>query len=318
MRFCRASVTVIMAAGLPVQSTVSYLVKDTLRRWSEHGDMLAAAIAFYTLLSLPAVLVLTVSMVSGFFDPVHARAHVIGTLRAMTSDDVADTMMGLMDAADESGGPVTTLLATVLLLWAAGRVFTQLQRALNLVWGVEVLLPGGARQAVRHLLYKRMLAFAMVLACGGLLLATLVLQGVLSAVGDGVLSAIARVIDTQAVAVALLSLQQTVLALALMACLFAIIYRVLPDARIHWADVWIGATLTSLLVLAGTWLLGATLSMLSPRWLQATLGSVAAFMLWAYYLAQVFLLGAAFTRAWAGRDGARIVPESYARLSIVP
>ena len=227
---------------------------------------------------------------------------------------MAATVLGLMDAAKPGSGPLATLLAGLVLLWAASRVFLQLQQALNLMWGVRVVTASSARELLRRVAYKRVISFAMVLACGALLLVTLLVQTAFSAVGGLFQRLAAHVMDTGMVSGALLLAQQLALSLALLTALFAMIYRVLPDVRLHWSDVGAGAALTAVLVLAGTWVLGLFLAYIAPRWLQGAIGSVAAFMLWTYYLAQVFLLGAAFTRAWAGRAGARIVPEPYARM----
>jgi len=152
------------------------------------------------------------------------------------------------------------------------------------------------RQRVQRLIVKRLVSFAMVLACGVLLLSMLIVQAVLAVIG----AAASRALGVELAVVA-----PPIVFLLLLTLLLALIYRVLPDAEIHFADVWVGATTTALLVLAGTWLLGLYLTKIAPGWLQGAAGALAAFMVWIYYLAHVFLLGAAFTRTWAVRERRR-------------
>jgi membrane protein len=186
------------------------------------------------------------------------------------------------------------------------------------MWGVRVAEQQSALQVVRSIAYKRVISFAMVLACGGFLLFTVLLQAIFARLGGAVLHVLERMIGTSWVSLAILASEQLAITFIVLTALFATIYRVLPDAKIHWSDVGVGAMLTATLVLSGTWLLGFYLARIAPSWLQGTLGSVAAFMLWTYYLAQVFLLGAAFTRAWSNRAGALVEPEDFAELSQVP
>jgi membrane protein len=126
-----------------------------------------------------------------------------------------------------------------------------------------------------------------------LLLSMLIVQAVLAMIGAAA---------SRSLGVELAVFGPPILFFTLLTLLFALMYRVLPDTSVRFREVWVGAATTSALVLLGTWLLGLYLTKIAPAWLQGAAGAIAAFMVWIYYLAQVFLLGASFTRAWAVRE----------------
>ena len=275
------------------------VLRDTWRRFGAQGDTLAAATSFFTLLSLAPLLVISVGVASLAFSEAQARADLLHDVRRASSAEVVRMVEGLLDTAKQQDGTLATVLATCLLLWSASRLFGQIQEALNALWGVRVR-PHGLREHIQLFAIKHLISLAMVLGCGGLLLTSLLAHTVLSALG------------ALRVRSALVSLQETGLSWVLLAVLFAVIYRVLPDARVRWGDVWLGALLTAATTLGGTWLLGLYFTRIAPLRLQGAVGSAAAFILWTYYLAHAFLLGASLTCAWAGRTGAEVQPQGHA------
>lgn len=279
---------------------------ETWERFDRHGDLLAAAISFYTLLSLAPLVVIAISVASLIVDRAEARGTLLNGMSDLTSPQLAETLAQLTDAIGEQDGGLAAILAAVMLLWAASRLFLQIQEALNLIWGVRTKDAENAREMVHRFLSKRLVSFAMVIGCGALLLSMLIAQALLATVGD----AIERWVGISAI-----SVSPWLFFFALSTVLFAMVYRVLPDACVRWRDVWVGAGVTSVLVLGGTALLGLYLTRIAPAWLQGAAGSLAAFMLWAYYLAQVFLLGASFTRTWSAREGQALTPEPMAELA---
>lgn len=285
------------------------LFTDTWQRFSEHGDMLAASTSFFVLLTIAPLFVVSIGVAGLIFDKSAARASLFQGLRRVASPEVTRAVRSLLEAAESQDSKVAAVIAVVVLIWGASRFFLQIQQSLNLIWGVRPVEQETFGATLRSVAVKRLMSIAMVLGCGGLLLLSLVLQAVMTALnsftgGDAI----------QVPAVAAM-VQQFVVSFALLTALFAAIYRVLPDARVHFRDVWIGAALTSLLTLGGTWLLGMFLSSVSPAWLQGALGSVAAFVIWTYYAAQVFFLGAAFTRAWSCQTEDHVEPETHAQLA---
>jgi len=269
------------------------VLADAWDRFNKHGDMLAGSLAFFGLLSLAPLVVIAISVASVLVERGRARQALISGVRDFASPAFADQLVQLMDAIDQQQTGVGAVLAAFLLLWAASRLFMQVEEALNLIWGVETKVVLGARQIVQKLVMKRLISFAMVIACGGLLLSMLVVQAVLAMIGAAA---------SYTLGVELAVLGPPVVFFSLLTLLFAVMFRVLPDTEVRFREVWVGAATTSVLVLLGTWLLGLYLTKIAPAWLQGAAGAIAAFMVWIYYLAQVFLLGAAFTRAWAVRE----------------
>jgi membrane protein len=286
------------------------LLYDTWNRYSEHGDMLAAAVAFYSLLSIAPLNVVAVTVAGLVFERKEVRDALFSTIADAANTDVANVVMKLLDAAEHEGGRVAAVIALIVLAWAASRLFLELQEALNMIWGVRVKAAKSARESMRRIVIKRAISFAMVLGSGTLLLALLLLQTLMTGVGG----VVERVVRTEEAVNVFGFVQQIAVSFGLLTLICAVVYRVLPDVRIRWRDVWFGAAITALLVLIGTALLGLYLSRIAPSWLQGAIGSIAVFMVWTYYLAQVFLIGAAFTREWAARDGGEITPEAHAEL----
>jgi membrane protein len=265
---------------------------DAWDRFTTYGDMLAGSLAFFGLLSLAPLVVIAISVASVLVERERVREALITVARDMASAQIVDEVVKLIDAVEQQQTGVGALIAAFLLLWAASKLFLQIEEALNLIWGVENK-PLTARQTVQRLVMKRLISFAMVIASGVLLLSMLIVQAALVVIGE---------VASRTLGVELAVLGPPTVFFTLLTLLFALMYRVLPDAEIRFREVWVGATTTAALVLLGTWLLGVYLTRIAPTWLQGAAGAIAAFMVWSYYLAQVFLLGASFTRAWAVRE----------------
>lgn len=266
---------------------------DAWDRFTKHGDMLAGSLAFFGLLSLAPLAVIAITVASVLVERDRVREALISGARDMASSQIVDEVVKLIDAVEQQKTGVGALIAAFLLLWAASKLFMQIEEALNLIWGVETKAVLSARETVQRLVMKRLISFAMVIVCGVLLLSMLIVQALLVMIGE---------VASRTLGVELAAFGPPMVFFALLTSLFALMYRVLPDTEIQFREVWVGATTTSVLVLLGTWLLGLYLTRIAPAWLQGAAGAIAAFLVWTYYLAQVFLLGASFTRAWAVRE----------------
>lgn len=277
----------------PALSRTFRLLVDAYERYDRHGSLLAGSLAFFALLSLAPLLVIAISVASLLVERDQVRSTFIQALRDVASPDIARQIVELVDAVEQQGSSLGAVIAGLVLLIAASRLFIQVEDALNLIWGVPPRSGGTTGQRIKAVVIKRLISFAMVLACGVLLISLLLVQAVLAVVGSAV---------SQVIGLELTVLGPPLVFLVLLTLLFALIYRVLPDTDIRFGDVWVGAAVTSLLVLLGTWLLGLYLTQIAPGWLQGAAGALAAFMIWIYYLAQVSLFGAAFTRAWTVRE----------------
>ncbi|MCA1993844.1 MAG: YihY/virulence factor BrkB family protein, partial [Coleofasciculus sp. S288] len=200
-----------------------------------------------------------------------------------------------------SNGGIASLISIVVLLFGASGVFAQLQDALNTVWEVQTK-PG---RGITTFLRKRVLSFSMVLGIGFLVMVSLLLSAALAGL-SAYLSHLIPGVDW------LWQILNFVLSFAIITLLFAMIYRFLPDVKIAWSDVWIGAIITALLFEIGKFLLGLYLGRGTFGSTYGAAGSLVIVLVWVYYSAQILFFGAEFTQVYAKHYGSRIVPDENA------
>jgi membrane protein len=281
------------------------LATETWRRFQSHdGRLLSGAIAFYASLAIAPLGVLTLLIASLVMSESRAQQEMVRQLSGFLGPDLAaylgDTIVQLGSETVKSvAAPV---IGALFLLYVSARLFSMLRRALNHMWDIRPkLLISASRSERIHLVRRRMLAFAMVLVFGSSLIGLVVLHSVVSVA--------ANLIGNSHHA---LTVAQFASAFGILVPLIALVYRWLPDATIAWRDVWVGAVATCLFLLFGSFLIGIYMGYASPASVYGAAGSLLVLLLWIYYTAQTFLLGAVFTRAWALRRGRAIEPLSYA------
>lgn len=273
------------------------LVRDALRKFqADEAFTRGAALAYYTVLSLAPLLLVVVAVAGLAFGADAVRTRILTQIAELAGPDAAQTIGTLMRKASKpSSGVLAAIVGVGSLLIGAGGVFGYLQKMLNKVWGV----PEKASQGILHAIRTRFLSLAMVLGTGFLLLVSLVVSAALSAVGDR----IGRQFSS-GVGIAFNAANQVV-SWAIVGLLFALIFRFLPDTRIAWRDVWIGAGLTSLLFVAGQFLIGLYLGRGSVASVYGGAGSIVIVLLWTYYSGLILFFGAEVTAVFASRWGSR-------------
>ena len=262
----------------------------SLKSWVDHrGDSKGAALAFYTLFSMTPILLLAIVVAGYFFGAEAAQGEIVGQVQGLVGPNGAQAIQAMLAAArDPASGLVATLIASVLLLLGATSVFAELKDSLDELWGIDK----PRQSAFSVLLRTRLLSFGMVLALAFLLLVSLVVSAALTMLehrAGGVLGSSAAVLATTA----------SLISFGVIACMFAIIYKTLPDAPLTWRDVWIGAAFTAGLFSLGKYAIGLYLGNSGVASSFGAAGSLIALLLWVYYSAQIFFLGAEFTRHYA-------------------
>jgi membrane protein len=284
------------------------LVTRSVSAWLTHNaSSMGASLAFYTLFSVAPILVIALAIAGYVFGPHTAEKELLEQLQALTGDAGAAAVRGLLESAhysDKKG--LAAIAALVTLLVGATSVFGELRYALDRIWGTK----DERRNAVWwDFLRKRVLSFGMVLGVGFLLLVSLIASAALAAF-DGWLEV--RV-SSLAIVLPLLDLG---VSFAMAVVLFAMIFKYVPGESIAWRDVWIGAAVTAFLFSIGKWLIGLYLGRSSFSSAYGAAGSLVVLLLWIYYSAQIFLLGAEFTRVFAYSKGSRAgrteVPDALA------
>jgi membrane protein len=279
--------------------------KTALDFFEDDCPMLAAAVSFYSVVSLAPLLIVLVAVGGAVLGAESVRAEIVEQAHRAGGEEVAGTVARVLGRYESPRfDSLAAVLGIAALFYGATRVLSQLQTALNRVWGVDVQ-PSGVRDWLSIVARKRALTFLMLAATTLLIGASLVLSTVVNATAERVApylhlpSAAFRAIDA-GVSVVLATL------------LFAALYRILPDARVRWKDTWIGAAVTAVLFAVGRLLIGLYLAKQSPDSAYGAAGSLVVFLLWIYYSMNILLVGAEFTQAWSARRGERVEPEPYA------
>ena len=275
--------------------------------WDDDVQRLGASLAYYTLFAIAPVLLVATAMAGMVFGDVAVRGEIVGQLDQLIGREGARAVQSLLEGASQrQSGIVATIIGSVAFLVAATGAFLELQSALNTIWRVKPK-PG---VHLRALAFDRLRSFGLVVAIGFLLMVSLAVTAALAALG-GWLSG--RSPGTPIVWSAVTVLVSVVVTTAL----FALLYRVLPDVRLRWRDVSMGAFVTAVLFTVGQQVIGLYLGQSSVASSYGAAGSVMILLLWVYYSCQILLLGAEFTRAYALRHGARPAPEPFAQRAVV-
>ena len=283
--------------------TIWTILKETYQGWrDDKASSLAASLAFYTILSLAPILVIVIAIAGLAFGETAVREEIVNAIQSLVGRDGADAIRLVMENAARPGHSIlAATVGIITLLFGASGVFIQLKDSLNTIWDVKLRPGRGISGTIRDYFFS----FGMIVGIGFLLLASLVVSAALSAFG----TFLGEYIQANEI---LLRAINFIISFAVITFLFALIYKVIPDAEIAWSDVWIGAGVTSLLFTVGKFLIGLYLGHSSVGSAYGAAGSLVILMIWVYYSAQVFLLGAEFTQVYAERRGSRIKPEDSA------
>lgn len=283
------------------------LLKETFKEWQEDkASRLAAALAYYTAFSIAPLIIIAIAIAALVFGEEAARGGIEDQLRGLIGQQGAEAVEEMIkNSSKPAEGTIATIISVVFLLFGASGVFGQLQDSLNTIWEVAPK-PG---RGVMGFIKDRFLSFAMVLGIGFLLLVSLILSAVLAGLSN--------VLGSMMPGMSFLwSLLNFFISFGVITLLFALIYRVLPDAKIAWGDVWFGAIITALLFTIGKSLIGLYLGNSSVGSTYGAAGSFVVLLLWVNYSAQILFFGAEFTQVYANKYGSRIVPtENAVRLT---
>jgi membrane protein len=283
------------------------MLKETVREFmDDDAPRLAAALSYYTIFSLPPLLILLVMIAGVFLDPAEIEGRLAGEMGGAIGPEGAEQIRTILEQADRpgSGGPLMTILSVLALVFGASGAFAQLQAALNKAWEVSGDAGNGGIGAV---VLKRALSFGMILVIAFLLLVSLVLSAFLARAGGWAAGLLPGALGDAALRGLDLGLS-----LVVITALFATMFKVLPDAEIAWRDVWGGALATAALFVLGKFLLGIYIGVSDPGSAFGAAGSLALILVWVYYSAMIFFFGAELTQVRARRRGRAIRPEQDA------
>jgi membrane protein len=279
--------------------------KSTIGQWIEDDPFeLAAALSYYTLFSLAPLMIIVIAIAGFAFGREAAQNQIVETLQGMVGQESAKAIQDMIqNASNESKkGFISTVIGIIALIFGAGGVVGQLQTSLNKIWGVTPK-PG---QGIGGFIRQRFVSFSMILAIGFLLLVSLAASAFLT----GFTKWMGTLFGGTAILAHALDL---FVSFFFVTALFAMIYKYLPDVRIEWRDVWVGAALTSFLFTIGKFLIGLYLGTSGVSSTFGAAGSLITILLWVYYSALIFFLGAEFTQVYASQYGSGVVPTENAQ-----
>lgn len=283
--------------------SIFYLLKETFDEWNkDHAPRLAAALSYYTIFSIAPFLIVVIAIVGFAFGQEAVQGTLDEQIQGLIGREGADMIQELiLNSRKPSENIIASVVGVVTLLLGAGGVFGQLKDALNTVWNVAPKPGNGLIGTIRD----RFLSFTMVLGVGFLLAVSLLLNAFLSLIQNyfvGLLPGTEFLLQTA----------NFVISFGIITILFAMIYKVLPDAEVKWRDVWVGAAVTSLLFTIGKTLLGIYLGNSGVASSYGAAGSIVLILLWIFYSSQILLFGAEFTQVYARKYGSKILPDGDA------
>lgn len=281
--------------GVFVDAFTSFIAHEPFR--------LAAALSYYSLLSMAPLLLIVIGTAGLFFGEGVVRDEIVQQVRILTGEEGAVLVRTVIENAERLEQDVfSILLGGGLMLFGATTVFAQLQGALNQVWHVKAAPENAFLGFLRH----RLLSFALILSLGFLLMVSLI--------AGAILAALQGYLDTLGFAtVGWWRFVNAFVSFGFATMLIAMIFKYLPDALIGWPNVWLGALITSLLLVGGRYVIGLYLGQASIGSVFGAAGSVVVFMVWVYYAALIFFFGAEVTRTVARYRGQRVEPSNHAR-----
>ncbi|MFA6128583.1 MAG: YihY/virulence factor BrkB family protein [Bacteroidales bacterium] len=284
------------------------LFKITFKEWNQRDPFRQSAIiAYYAIFSMPGLLVLVIGITGYFFgkDAVneHILAQISGTLGTTTADQIKDILV-------KAGQSKTTLFGSVIgifiLLMGATGVFVELQKSLNSIWQVKAV-PG---KGILLFLKVRLFSFGLILAIAFLLLISLVFSTALTVIGDYL-----RADVSGAIAIAF-NILNFIISLAIISILFALMFKVLPDAKIKWRQVWLGAIIAGTLFTLGKTALAFYFGKAEPASVYGAAGSIVLILLWVSYSSMIMFFGAEFTAAYAKMYSGEVAPTEIAKKEV--
>ncbi|WP_254513384.1 YihY/virulence factor BrkB family protein [Anatilimnocola floriformis] len=279
-------------------------LKEATFEWlQDNGPRMGAALAFYSILSIAPLLLIAIAIAGLFFDQSVAREHLETQISELVGKEGASAIKVMLESGTRQGGRLATLLGIGTLLFGASGVFGELQAAMDAVWDVKPKTLG-----VWGFLRTRFLSFTMVIGTGFLLLISLIISTLIAGLHESLQGAVPQLEFVWHTTSSLITL-------FIVTLLFALIFKLLPDVKIAWRDVWFGAFLTAALFSIGKLAISLYLGKSGLASGYGAAGSLVVLLVWVYYSSQILFFGAEITHVIARRRNRRIEPAPHAEMA---
>lgn len=282
------------------------ITKTTAKEWLEADPFRqSAVVAYYAVFSIPALLVIVIAIAGLVFGEEAVQGEISEQIKGALGPDTAESVENIIaKVSEQKSSVIATIIGVVMLIVGSTAVFSELQTSLNQVWEVKVV----AKKKWLKTIKNKLFSFGLVLSLGFLMLASLVLTAALEALGGMIKNSLPDFMPF------LLKSLNFLLSFGVITVLFALIFKVLPDAKIRLRDVWIGAMVTTLLFILGKFGLGVYFAKANPGSAYGAAGSIVLIMLWVSYSCMILFFGAEFTKQYAMFKGHEIQPKAEARI----
>lgn len=280
------------------------IMKDTFTGFTDDKALkFSAALSYYTVFSLGPLLLLLISLVGLFFGKDAVQGKLFGEINGLLGNQAAAQVQEIIKNMELNGDSTTAVvIGAVTLLVGATTIFGEIQDSINIIWRVKAK----PKRGWLKLLKDRLLSSSLIIALGFLLIVSLIVNGAVQALSDWLKGYFPDV------TVILFSIVNSLVSFVVIMTLFGVIFKVLPDVKIAWRDVRMGAFFTALLFMIGRFLIGFYITTTGTANSYGAAGSIIIILVWVYYTAAILYLGAEFTRAYANFTGLRIQPADYA------
>lgn len=280
-----------------------HLVKEASIGFSDDKVIkLSGSLAYFTIFSIGPMLIVIMFFADLFWGREAIEGTIYGQINGFVGSDAAAQIQGIIKNVTLSGSTITTIIGFITLLIGATTVFAEIQDSINTIWNLKAKPEKGWLQMIM----SRLLSFSIVVGLAFLLLVSLIMNGLLEALGDRLVTMFPQV------AVIIIYIFNLVITLAVITFLFAVIFKVLPDAKIKWRDVWVGSIVTALLFMLGKFAMTFYIGKSDVGSTYGTAGALVVLLLWVYFSSIILYFGAEFTKVFAAQYGSRIHPSQYA------
>ena len=279
------------------------VLKNSFKGFSDDNvTKLSASLAYYTVFSLGPLLIVIIFLCSIFFGREAVEGSIYGQMRSFVGPDAAEQLQQIIKNAAISGkNTLAAIIGLITLLIGATTVFADIQESINTIWGLKVKPSAGWFKLVKN----RLLSFGVIGSLGFLLLVSLGVTALVEGLNNRLKA------QFPDVTVVLFYIINLVITFAVVTSLFAVIFRVLPDAKIKWKDVIAGSIVTALLFMLGKFAISFYISKSNIGGTYGTAGALVILLIWVYYSSIILYFGAEFTKAWALKYGGKIYPNEY-------
>jgi membrane protein len=285
------------------------LLNNTYQEWSDKDPFRqSAVIAYYAIFSIPGLLVLIIAIAGYFFGKDTVNHEILGQIATTMGTETATQVGEILTKSSESKSNVwNTIIGAVILLVGATGVFVELQKSLNYIWHVTV----STKKGILPILKARLFSFGLILAIAFLLIISLVISTALAAFSNWFK------VDTSSFVLIVFNVLNFIFSLAVLSALFALIFKILPDAKIKWKHVWLGSIVTGILFTIGKTGLAFYFGKAEPASIYGAAGSIILILLWVSYSSMILFFGAEFTAVYAKMYSGTVPPDEIAE-KVIP